>query len=93
MSVSENSAMKCKGFSFKVNSQGALETLTDPWGRVSHFLIHHNLFITLLLGSKMNSMFAKQPLCIQTNIQYNLNGSNPCDSFTVDDSNSFFLSL
>ena len=28
----------------------------------------------------------------ETDIQYNLNGSNPDGSFTVDDSNSFFSS-
>ena len=30
--------------------------------------IHHNLFITLLLGSKAKTMLANQPCCIETNM-------------------------
>ena len=37
--------------------------------------------------------FSALTFCVYKHIQYNLNGSNPDGSFTVDDSNSFFQSL
>ena len=48
--------------------QKAVDKLADRVGEVliDKYLVHHNLFITLLLGSIAKTMLVKQPCYIQT---------------------------
>ena len=41
---------------------------TQSLGLLLLVSIHHNLFITLLLGSTAKAVLAKQPCCIQTKV-------------------------
>ena len=44
----------------------------------------------LTITIKINKQFSAGTKQWKKSVQYNLNGSNPDGSFTVDDSNSFF---
>ena len=51
-----------------------------------------HIFVADILSLSLQSFLYHITLCFKSYyiIQYNLNGSNPDGSFTLDDSNSFF---